>query len=81
MNGKVTIEDSEVETDEAIPSDIRTSKILLEIANSVSPFIVLTSDCPSNNPSGFMPLLDLKVKAEDNRIIHLFYKKEVSTLL
>ena len=81
VDGKVIIEDSEVESDMAIPSDIRTSKILLEIANSVSPFIVLTADAPSNNPSGFMPLLDLRVRVEENRIIHLFYKKEVSNPL
>ena len=44
-------------------------------------FIVLTSDCPSSNPSSYMLLLDLRVKVQDNRIIHLFYKKEVSNPL
>ena len=57
--------------------DIRTSKIFLEIANSVS-FLNLTVDCPSLHPSGFMPILDLQIKTENNQIIYKFYKKDVS---
>ena len=63
-----------VEGDRDIPSDIRTSKVLLEIANGISGFIQLTS----SNPSGFMPLLDIQVKVVDKKLIHTFYKKPVS---
>ena len=30
------------------------------------------------HPSGFMPLLDLQIKTENNQIIYKFYKKKVS---
>ena len=79
--GKVEVVESEVEDDKLIPSDIRTSKILLEIGNSISNFIQLTSDCPSQNTSGFMPILDLQVKTVENQIIYKFYKKEVANKL
>ena len=72
VNGKVSVVESEAEADIGIPSDIRSSKILMEIANSILTFIQLTSDCPASNPSGFMPLLDLKVKVKENKIIHVF---------
>ena len=81
MDGKVTIVESEVEGDVQVPDDQRTAKILLEIANSVSNFIKLTSDCPSLHNSGFMPILDLQVKAENNKLIWKFYKKEVANPL
>ena len=45
---------------------VRTSKILLKIGNSISDFIKLTSNCPSQNTSGFMPILDLQVKTNEN---------------
>ena len=81
VNERVVIVDSEVEADKLIPSDQRTAKIMLEIANSVSSFIQLTSDCPSLHPNGFMPLLDLQVRSVENKIQFKFYKKEVSNPL
>ena len=71
VNGRVVIVDSEVEADKLIPSDQRTAKIMLGIANSISSFIQLTSDCPSLHPNGFMPLLDLQVKTVENKIQYL----------
>ena len=72
--------EAENENDKKIPIDIRTSKIFLEIANSVS-FLKLTVDSPSLHPSWFMPILDLQIKTENNYIIYEFYKKEVSNNL
>ena len=72
--------EAQIENDKKIPIDIRTSKIFLEIANSVS-FRKLTVDSPSLHPSGFMPILDLQIKTENNQIIYEFYKKEVSNNL
>ena len=77
----MTIVESEITGDLQVPDDQRTAKILLEIANSVSSFIKLTSDCPSLHNSGFMPILDLQVKAENNKLIWKFYKKEVANPL
>ena len=81
VDGRVCVVDPEVEGDRDIPSDIRTSEVLLEISNGISSFIQLTSDCPSSNTSGFMPLLDIQVKVVDNKLIHTFYKKPVSNPL
>merc|ERR1711911_12057 len=80
INGKVTIVESEIDIaqDLLIPPDIRTSKILLEIANSIYSWIQLTSDCPSQNPSKFMPILDIQCCVTDNQIRFKFYKKNVS---
>ena len=72
--------EAQIENDKKIPIDIGTSKIFLEIANSVS-FLKLTVDSPSLHPSGFMPILDLQIKTENNQIIYKFYKKEVSNNL
>ena len=38
-------------------------------------------DSPSLHPSGFMPILDLQIKTENNQIIYKFYKKKVSNNL
>ena len=78
IEGKVQILEEEVENDKLIPADIRTSEIVLEIANSVSDFIELTVDSPSRNETGWMPILDLQVQVSNNEIIYKFYKKEVS---
>ena len=59
---RVKIVEEEIEEDKAIPADIRTSDIILEIANKISPFIDLTVDSPSRNLSGWMPILDLQIK-------------------
>ena len=44
-------------------------------------FLILTVDSPSLHPSGFMPILDLQIKTENNQIVYEFYKKEVSNNL
>ena len=59
IDGKVKVIQTEIESDKATPDDLRTSSILLEIGNSISPFICLTSDFPSQHPSNFRPILDL----------------------
>ena len=77
IDGKVQIIESKIESDREIPGDLRTSKILLEIGNSVS-HLTLTSDCPSQNPSNFMPILDLQCSVKENRIMFKFFKKPMA---
>ena len=49
------------------------------IANSIFDYIKFTVDCPSNHPSGWMPLLGSQVRvAEDNTIDYLFFEKEIA---
>ena len=71
----------DIAQDLLIPEDIRTSKILLEIANTIFPWIQLTSDCPSLNPSKYMPILDIQCCVTDNQIRFKFFKKPVSNHL
>ena len=47
IDGRVKVVEEEIEGDNTIPADIRTSDIILEIANTISPFIDLTVDSPS----------------------------------
>ena len=68
FNGKLSILEEHVGIDELVPADKRTSAILREIANQVSPMIVMEDDVASNHPSGRLPILDLEVWVSDNRI-------------
>ena len=81
MDGEVKPIEEDIDKDRDIPDDIRTSNILVEIANSISQFINLTVDSPSRNESGWMPLLDLRVQVQKNKIFYEFYKKKVSNPL
>ena len=67
VDGEVKIIEEEIEKDKDIPDDVRTSNIIVEIANSICDFIKLTVDCPSRNESGWMPLSDLKVQVQNNQ--------------
>ena len=58
---------------------VRTARIIQNIANSLEPDIQLTCDTPNNHPSGRMPVLDLEVWVKDNRIMHSFYSKPMSS--
>ena len=53
--------------------------IILEIANSIMDSIQLTVDCPSMHENGYMPILDIQARAENNKVIYKFYKKPVSS--
>ena len=74
-NDRVEIIDEEVENDRSIPADLRTARILKEVGNSVCPFIKVSVDCPSNHSDGFLPILDLKTRIENNRVEYRFFKK------
>ena len=57
IDGKVVIVEEEVEADMEIPGNERTAKIFLEIGNSVSDFIKLTADYPSEHDSAWLDAL------------------------
>ena len=59
-------------SDNLIPNDEHTAKLITELGNRISSFINLTCDYPSNNQSGYMPVLDVQVKVENNKIIYNF---------
>ena len=77
-SSKLVIIEELVGEDLEIPADQRTAKIYEEIANSVSSCVAVTTDCPSNNNSGFMPVLDIQMKVIDGKVVYKFYKKPMS---
>ena len=62
LEGVVRVVEEEVEGDRLLPADQRTAKVLVDIANTVCLHTKMTVDYPSANPSGWIPLLHLKVK-------------------
>ena len=81
VEGKLEIVQSEVENDCQIPADIRTGEIIREIGNSINNYIRLTVDTPSSHPSGWMPILNIQVKVENNKIVYKWFRKEMSNYL
>jgi hypothetical protein len=53
--------------------------ILQDIGDTIYNFVKLTSDCPSDNVSKYVPILDLQCSIVNNRILHKFYEKPINT--
>ena len=70
---------AEVDTDKP---DVRTAKVLNQIANKLEPDIQMTFDVPSLHDDNMMPVLDLKVWVKNNRVLYTFIRKmcHLSTL-
>jgi hypothetical protein len=74
-------------SNEWMREDIQTGKdndkvtigIIREIGDTIYDFIKLTSECPSDCTSGYVPILDLQCKVTKNRIVHKFYEKPMNT--
>ena len=65
-----------VEGDKNVPDDERTMEELKKIANTIFKCIQFTTDCPSNNQSGKVSVLDLQLYVgEDALVKHEFYEK------
>ena len=56
-----------------------TAKVLNQVADSIHPMISFTSDTPSNHTDGLMPVLDLKVKLDDENDVHFEYFEKKTT--
>ena len=69
------------EEDLKIPGDIRTMKIIQEIANSIDENIKVTFDVPYYNSDKKVPILDLKVSLNKvtKKIEYKFYKKPMAS--
>ena len=59
--GQVTRVDTSIEEDSLIQPDRRTSEIVRQVASDLFGCLKFTSDCPSSNQNGKMPVLDLSV--------------------
>ena len=76
---KMEVRDEFIESDKSIPEDERMMKELEKIGSSIHPSIKTTSDYPSNNNDKKMPLLDLKIWSEDNKIRFSYYEKPMNS--
>ena len=75
INGNIEYDDDD-ENDDDLPDDMRTMRMIGEIANSIEPMITVTTDVPSNHNDGKLPMLDVKVWIENNKeIFYQFYEK------
>ena len=64
-----------IEEGDQISDDERTMKILADITNTIYKCVQLTVDYPSNNEDKMVPVLDLKVAVNENKLVHEFYEK------
>ena len=79
-NNKLALVPELVECDKSVSGDVRTARLIREIANSVMPsVIIMEEDTPSAHTNGRLPILDMEFWVEDNSILHQFYKKPMAT--
>jgi hypothetical protein len=69
----------EVENDKTAEKDLRTFKVIQDIANDIWPEIQWTMDVPSNYPGGRMPMLDTQVGVSNNMVFFEYYEKPMNT--
>ena len=81
INGKVCVKTENIDSDKNVPGDIRTAMIMKEIANEISPCIQVEIDCPSLHENKKMPILDLEVWIEENKVMYQYYRKPMSNFL
>ena len=79
LNEELIIVEDQIEHDMNVPADLRTARIFQAVSNSICEFLQVTIDCPSQHESGYMPVLDIQVKMENNKIKHKFYKKPIAS--
>ena len=60
--------------------DVRTMKIIQNIANNIDEQFKITFDVPSNHEDGRVPILDVKVSMnKENKVDYIFYKKPMAS--
>ena len=81
-NNKIVIKKEEIVNDQIIPGDIRTMKVIQQVANSLDNAIKVTFDAPSLHDDKRVPILDVKVNMNNKgKIEYIFYKKPMANRL
>ena len=65
-NNIIILDKQRVYEDSKIPGDERTMILIQTIANSIDKQIKVTFDVPSTHKDGYVPILDLKVKLNND---------------
>ena len=77
--GKMTFSQDRVEEDSEMSGDARTFRELVKVANSIYKCVQFTSEVPSSQQEGKVPVLDLQLYVgEGGTLLHEFYEKPVS---
>ena len=77
---KFVVREDLVKEDEKIKGDKRTALLVKELTNKICYFLQMEVDYPSKNLSGWMPLLNLKVRmAKDKSVDLMWYRKPVAS--
>ena len=79
FDGKLSIQVEQIQEDNNLPPDLRTARLLRNVANSIVPMIKMKEDVGSNHPSGKLPILDLEVWVTGHRIYYQFFKKSMAS--
>ena len=61
VEGSIIVKQEVLEGDRNVPGDLRTARVLYDLANTVDKMLKMVLDCPSIDNDGLMPILDLKV--------------------
>ena len=80
--GKLVWTQAWSDEDFGVASDVRTARVMVDVANSLDEDIQMTFDCPSSNGDGKMPVLDLKMWMCDEegvkKVKFCFYEKPMA---
>ena len=69
-----------MEEDMLREADERTAELVMELANTICPYLQMEVDFPSRSPTGWMPILNLQVRmADDNTVDFKWYGKPMSS--
>ena len=80
LDDRLVFSRDQEEVDEDIPDDVRTMKIIQQIANEIDDQFKVTFDVPTNHEDGRVPILDIKVSVNsDNLIDYIFYQKPMAS--
>ena len=79
--GRMILHPHLAQEDLTVAADFRTMRELFKMGNSIHPMIQLTGDCPSNNASGKMPMLDIQVWVEGSAVQYEHYRKPMANPL
>ena len=79
-DGVLQVNVAKIEEDKEVDADLRTMKIIKDIANDVDSMIQMTIDVPSRHDDKKLPVLDLKVwLSDDEQIYYMFYEKPMKS--
>ena len=82
VKGKFKVKPELVQEDQEVLGDLRTVHLARSVDHTIFDFIKLEVDCPSLHPStGRVPILDLEVGVENNKLTWRFYGKKMSNFL